>query len=109
MYKHGKLSPCFVSKRLFFQARFFINEIVINVLLDVRRGTSNGAGKTFAAITPRKLTARHAESNHISMQSTTPHYYEIATNFVKTAFLEKKIQFPQFDKNGGGMDNKIHT
>ncbi|WHY59148.1 hypothetical protein [Peribacillus simplex] len=48
---------------------------------------SSGTGETPQAFTPRRLTARPAESEHLEGKSTTPHYLEIATKYAKTAFL----------------------
>ncbi|PCD06282.1 multidrug transporter [Peribacillus simplex] len=35
---------------------------------------SSGKGETPQAVTPRRLTARPAESEHLKGKSTTPHY-----------------------------------
>ncbi len=56
---------------------------------------SSGTGETPQAFTPRRLTARPAESDHLEGKSTTPHYLvnsnKVSGNgnslFIKTYFL----------------------
>ncbi|AZV63332.1 hypothetical protein DOZ91_24200 [Peribacillus frigoritolerans] len=51
---------------------------------------SSGTGETPQAFTPRRLTARPAESEHLEGKSTTLHYFVIATKYAKTAlFLDQ--------------------
>ncbi len=48
---------------------------------------SSGTGETPQAFTPRRLTARPAESEHLEGKSTTTHYLVNSKKYVKTAFL----------------------
>ncbi len=50
---------------------------------------SSGTGETPQAFTPRMLTARPAESEHLEGKSTTPHYF-VNSNKVCENGLQKK-------------------
>jgi hypothetical protein len=46
------------------------------------------------AFTPRRLTARPAESEHLSLQSTTPHYLVNSNKVCANSFYLKRVFFP---------------
>ncbi|KAB7708968.1 hypothetical protein F9802_02180 [Bacillus aerolatus] len=57
---------------------------------EVRDSCGNsGTGETPQAFTPRRLTARPAESEQLSLQSTTPHHL-VNSNKVCENSLRKK-------------------
>ncbi|WHX66644.1 hypothetical protein QNH26_24010 [Peribacillus frigoritolerans] len=49
-------------------------------------------GETPQAFTPRRLTGRTKESEHLEGKSTTPHYLLIATKYAKTALFFIRIK-----------------
>ncbi|MEC0272737.1 hypothetical protein [Peribacillus frigoritolerans] len=48
---------------------------------------SSGTGETPQAFTPRRLTARPAESEHLEGKSTTPHYLVNSNKVCENTFL----------------------
>ncbi len=77
---------------------------------------SSGTGETPQAFTPRRLTGRPAESEHLEGKSTTPHYLVIATKYAKTAKnkeqLYRKLIFsfiPSFFHQASLSDNMFQV
>jgi pyrroline-5-carboxylate reductase len=86
---------------------FFFNALLVRLLLLKRNDLrligaqvrdscgSSGTGETPQAFTPRRLTARPAESEHLEGKSTTPHYlvniYKVCEN--RSDFVEQFIAF----------------
>ncbi|SIS05858.1 hypothetical protein SAMN05878482_11139 [Peribacillus simplex] len=56
---------------------------------------SSGTGETPQAFTPRRLTARPAESEHLEGKSTTPHYL-VNGNKVCENSLNKKLELEKW-------------
>ncbi|MEC0272656.1 hypothetical protein [Peribacillus frigoritolerans] len=54
---------------------------------------SSRTGETPQAFTPRRLTARPAESEHLEWKSTTTHYLVNRIKYVKTAIFKKNRIF----------------
>jgi hypothetical protein len=51
---------------------------------------SSGTGETPQAFTPRRLTARPAESEHLEGKSTTPHYLVNSNKVCENSLNKKK-------------------
>ncbi|SIR22121.1 hypothetical protein SAMN05878482_10347 [Peribacillus simplex] len=58
---------------------------------------SSGTGETPQAFTPRRLTARPAESEHLEGKSTTPHYLvnsnKVCENSLVLSFMKNVSTF----------------
>ena len=52
---------------------------------------SSGTGETPQAFTPRRLTARPAESEHLEGKSTTPHYLVNGNKVCENSLLKRRI------------------
>ncbi|AZV59692.1 hypothetical protein DOZ91_03055 [Peribacillus frigoritolerans] len=65
---------------------------------------SSGTGETPQAFTPRRLTARPAESEHLEGKSTTPHYLvnsnKVCENslYYRRAFFKKVLLYKLFSQ-----------
>ncbi|MFJ5749387.1 hypothetical protein ACIP97_12525 [Peribacillus frigoritolerans] len=51
---------------------------------------SSGTGETPQAFTPRRLTARPAESEHLKGKSTTPHYLVNSNKVCENSLIFKR-------------------
>jgi hypothetical protein len=76
---------------------------------------SSGTGETPQAFTPRRLTARPAESEHLEGKSTTLHYLVNSNKVWKTAKQKKKkmlltaiITKPTGYKIFASIDHELH-
>jgi hypothetical protein len=82
----------FLIKALFVKIDVFKINYLRLIGAEVRDSCgSSGTGETPQAFTPRRLTARPAESEHLKGKSTTPHYLVNSNKVCENSLYKKGL------------------